>query len=781
MGWILLILAASPFIGQRSGQARGQETLWKPAPGPLATRWSKDVRPDNVLPDHPRPQLVRADWLNLNGLWEFDIAQPGDEPPFGRALTKKILVPFPVESSLSGVGQKAQEVWYRRTFRVDPWMESGKRILLHFGAVDWETRVWVNGREVAQHRGGYDAFSVDITDALIPAKEQELVLHVWDPSDQGFQPCGKQAVKPEGIWYTSTTGIWQTVWLEAVQPMHVAKLRLIPDIDAGKLNVEAILHGVTEPVHVALVARDPSAGGKVVGGARLSAAPGATKVVGSIPIADAKLWSPEEPFLYDLDIRLDAGGRVTDELTSYFAMRKIAVAKDAAGVNRIFLNNKETFLFGPLDQGFWPDGLYTAPTDEALRYDVEITKQLGFNMTRKHVKVEPDRWYYWTDKLGLLVLQDMPSGDERVAPGRGEMKRTAQSARQFETELASLVDGLVNHPSIVGWVVFNEGWGQYDTLRISEWTKQRDPSRLLIGVSGWNDMKSGDIHDIHHYPPPKSPKPEQDRAVINGEYGGLGLPVEGHTWQGKDNWGYAQFKTIDELDKQYERYVDAIRILRGTSGLSAAVYTQLTDVEIEVNGLLTYDRAMIKGDLYRYREINRRVHEAPPKMDVVVATSKDRPQPWKYVTEQPAEGWEGESFDESTWKYGDGGFGKGESPGARVGTAWDSADIWLRREIDLPESFKGELHWHVYHDDEIEVYLNGKLALKLDKWTTDYEYVPLSAEAKTLLRPGKNRLAVHCRQDKGGQYVDIGLVERVENGALLISPTHPPATEPKRR
>lgn len=736
---------------------------WKPAPVPISTRWAKDVTPDKVHPEYPRPQFVRKDWQNLNGLWEFAVGKSNDTPPIGRKLERQILVPFPIESSLSGIGEKATDVWYRRTFNVDDWIKMGKRVHLHFGAVDWESNIWINGRWVGDHRGGYDGFSFDITDLLKPSGEQEIVVGVWDPSDQGFQPCGKQAVKPEGIWYTSTTGIWQTVWLEPVSPTHIASVRLTPDIDKGHLHVEAAITGLQGDGHVECIARDPHEKTKVVGKARLRVDQSTGKAIGDLSIDNVKLWSPDAPALYDLEITLDASQPGIDRVNSYFGMRKISLVKDANGVTRLFLNNGEVFQFGPLDQGFWPDGLYTAPTDEALRYDIEITKQLGFNMCRKHVKVEPDRWYYWADKLGLLVWQDMPSGEQRIAPGFPDIKRSAQSARQFENELKAMITNLHNHPSIVHWVVFNEGWGQYETKRLTDFAKGLDSSRLVIGVSGWNDRKTGDIHDIHHYPPPRSPKAEKNRAVVNGEYGGLGLPVELHTWQGKNNWGYQQLKSNEELMNKYAQFIDQVRVLRGTPGMSAAVYTQITDVEIEVNGLLTYDRELIKGDLYRYRELNTSVHRPPPTLNSLLPTSRDKAQSWRFTFEKPTEGWHGKEFDDSSWKIGEAGFGKPDTPGTKVRTGWKESDIWLRKAFELPDRPFAELFFDVHHDDNVEIYINGELVKTLDKWTSDYGLVPLGEEAKKHLKPGANVIAVHCHQDAGGQYIDLGIVERVDH------------------
>ncbi len=463
---------------------------WKPAAGPLMTRWAKDVSPEKVHAEYPRPQMVRPDWTNLNGLWEYAVRPKADAVP--EKFDGQILVPFPIESALSGVMKRidpANRVWYRRTItRSKDWGE-GKRVLLHFGAVNWDATVWLDGKELGQHRGGYDGFAFDITNALTPDRTQQLVVAVWNPIDSGTQPRGKQVSRPGGIMYTPSTGIWQTVWLEAVPAVHIESLTIVPDIDAKQVHVTVALAGGGKNAEagkaVELTASD--------GTHQVAQGTGRTGAPIDLPIAEPKLWSPDNPFLYGLKVRLVGNGAAADAVDSYFAMRKISVAKDAQGITRIFLNNQPRFMMGPLDQGFWPDGLYTAPTDEALRYDIEATKKLGFNMARKHVKVEPDRWYYWCDKLGLLVWQDMPSGDRSIGGGQPDIVRSAESAKQFEQELKAMIDGRRNHPSIVMWVVFNEGWGQFDTARLTDWVKKYDPSRLADCASGWQDRGVGDV------------------------------------------------------------------------------------------------------------------------------------------------------------------------------------------------------------------------------------------------------------------------------------------------
>jgi beta-galactosidase/beta-glucuronidase len=569
------------------------------AKGSLMTRWATEVGADSVHAEYPRPQMVREDWMNLNGLWEYSIAGKDESKPI--SFDGQILVPFCVESALSGVTKavgEGERLWYRRTFELpDKWAQ--RCILLHFGAVDWETRVWINGKEVGTHRGGYDAFTFDITKSLNDTNSQEIVLSVWDPTDRGFQPRGKQVRKPGGIWYTAVTGIWQTVWLEPVGRAYIKSLKIVPDVDAEAVRVTAVCSDVEAGYSIEAKAKD--------GEFTKAKAMGEVGQEFIIPIKEAKLWSPDSPFLYDLIVILNDGeGKKVDEVESYFGMRKVSLGSDDKGITRIFLNNEPLFMFGPLDQGWWPDGLYTAPTDEALRYDIEVTKQLGFNMARKHVKVEPARWYYWCDKLGLLVWQDIPSGDRYIGKDDVDIERSEESSNQFELELRHIIETFGNRPSIVMWVAFNEGWGQYDTGRIIELIKHYDPTRLVNSASGWADREVGDVHDVHSYPGPAAPSNESGRAAVLGEFGGLGLPVKGHTWQDEKNWGYRSFETKEELTDGYLELLSKLQPLID-KGLSAAVYTQTSDVEIEVNGLMTYDRAIIKMDTRRIADANRRV------------------------------------------------------------------------------------------------------------------------------------------------------------------------------
>ena len=742
-------MAVLPLLLAAALPARAAD--WKPAAGPLATRWTKNVRADRALPEYPRPQLVRGEWQNLNGFWQLAFGRDGDAPPVGKALDGQILVPFPVESALSGVMKHSDRLWYRRTFSV-PAAWAGRRVLLNFGAVDWEATVWVNGRELGAHRGGYDGFSFDVTDALKPGGDQELIVRVFDPTDAGTQPRGKQVNRPGGIFYTPTTGIWQTVWIEPVSAdARVKALKIVPDVDAGQIVVTAEVDGNAEGVDVTVTASDGA--GFTTDGAGSPGRPVA------LAIARPRPWTPEAPFLYDLKVELTRKGRAVDAVASYAGLRKVAVAKDEKGVNRLMLNGKPVFQVGPLDQGFWPDGLYTAPTDEALRYDVEVTKRLGFNMTRKHVKVEPDRWYYWCDRLGLLVWQDMPSGDRSIRPEDPDIERSPGSARQYDVELKAMIDGLQGHPSIVLWVVFNEGWGQFDTKRVADWTKAYDPTRLVDAASGWSDRAGvGDVHDLHAYPRPAAPPLEPGRAGVLGEFGGLALGVDGHTWQ-KEIWGYQGTASGADLTRKYERLLREGWGFRDARGLNALVYTQLTDVETEANGLLTYDREIIKVDLPRVRAANGGDFSRVPEVRPVVPTSSEAGQPWRYSTDRPSGPWQAADFDASAWKEGPGVLGTASTPGAAVRTTWDTPDIWARRAFTLPEVDPSKLLLSAIHDEDAEFYLNGVLAATVKGHVGGYGELPITPEAAATLKAGKNVLAVHCHQTRGGQAIDAGIVE----------------------
>lgn len=577
---------------------------WQPAGDKIKTSWTDKIDVNNVLPEYPRPLMERSGWLNLNGLWEYAITAAGQAQP--GEFDGDILVPFPVESSLSGVQKRVgaeKELWYKRTFTV-PSAWKGKKVLLHFGAVDWKADVWVNEIKVGSHEGGYDAFSFDVTPFLAKSGEQSLVVKVWDPSDKGYQPRGKQIGNPHGIWYTPVTGIWQTVWLEPVAEKHITRVVAVPDIDNNSLKVDAGICGASYGDIYEVVLKDAGnvvSSGKAVAGQTVDLA-----------VTGAKLWSPESPFLYDLEVKLMSNGKVVDEVKSYTAMRKISSKRDENGIVRLQLNNKDYFQFGPLDQGWWPDGLYTAPTDEALKYDIVKTKDFGFNMIRKHVKVEPARWYTHCDQLGILVWQDMPNGGEsprwqnRQYFDGTELKRSPESEANYRAEWKEIMEEHMSNPSVVCWVPFNEAWGQFKTEEIVEWTKAYDPSRLVNPASGGNHYRVGDMLDLHNYPGPEMYLYDGSRATVLGEYGGIGLALEGHLWMTDKNWGYVQFKNSKEVTDKYVEFAEQL-IKMAKSGFSAAVYTQTTDVEGEVNGLMTYDRKVIKLEEDRLRSINQKV------------------------------------------------------------------------------------------------------------------------------------------------------------------------------
>ena len=728
VGSLALLLALA-------GGLAAQAAEWAPVPGHIMTRWAKEVSPQNALPEYPRPQMVRKEWMNLNGLWDLAITKKEELRP--NEFKQRILVPYPVESALSGVGhivKPDERVWYRRTVEI-PGAWKDVRVLLNFGAVDWDCVVSVNGKETGKHTGGYSPFSIDITDALKPGGSQEIVVSVWDPTDAG-QPHGKQVLNPGGIMYTATSGIWRTVWLEPVAKSHIASYTLIPDIDKEEAKVKIKAEGAGANAAVKITALDQ---GKAVASA--TGKPGEEII---LKVKSPKLWSPDAPFLYDLQVTL-TDGTAADAVTGYFGMRRISILKDEGGVNRLALNNKVLFQYGPLDQGFWPDGLYTAPTDAALKYDVEAMKRLGCNMMRKHVKVEPDRLYYWADKLGLLIWQDMPAGGN-----------PADKHANFERELNEMIDTLENHPSIVMWVVFNEGWGQYDTPRLVQMVKQRDPNRIVSNASGWTDMKCGDVMDMHNYPGPGMPGVEPTRVAVLGEFGGLGRPVKDHLWKDAGSWGYVSFKTPAEATDAYVGLLTRMRPLIG-KGLSAAVYTQTSDVEVEVNGMMTYDREQIKFDEKRSAEAAALLYQPQVAPKVVVPCAEQGAKAmWRYTTDKPAGEWQAAGFDDAAWKEGAGAFGT-----INPSTKWETQDIWIRRSFDM-QAVPAKLCLNVLHDEDAEIYLNGKLAAKITGYNSSHETFPISDEAMKSIKPGKNSLAIHCHQTTGAQAIDCGIVEPVE-------------------
>jgi hypothetical protein len=604
--------------------------------------------------------------------------------------------------------------------------------------VDWQCNVIVNGREVGQHRGGYDRFAFDITDCLHWDRPEEIIVVDTDPTE-GDQPRGKQSLHPQGIFYSSNSGIWQTVWLEPVPAVCIDSLWMTPDLGAKGLRVRVAVNSLADDLQVEALAL---AHGAAVG--RVTGAAGAELL---LPVANPQLWSPDSPFLYDLQVTLKKGGQEMDRVASYFGMRQVALSKDGQGMARITLNGEALFQIGTLDQGFWPDGIYTAPTDDALRSDLMFLKTAGFNLTRKHVKIEPDRWYYWCDKLGLLVWQDMPSGNNATPEGQ----------REFEAELLHMVKDLYNHPSIILWVLFNEGWGQYDTPRLTQGLKTLDPSRLVDDASGWADTHAGDIVDGHGYPEPPTQEPETRRATVVGEFGGLGMIPEGHCWSASRNWAYRMEPDARALADAYLVLLRQVWSLHHLHSLSAAIYTQTTDVETECNGLLSYDRAVSKLAPQLLAQANALGRgQTPGRVIVPDATSAN--VTWSYTFQEPGPGWFGPDYNAARWQEGVAGFGTPPTPGALVHTIWATDDIWLRRQFTLGNEDLRGLKVEAHHDEDLEVYFNGVLAVKLPGYIERYEQFDVLPEALATLKPGVNTLAVHCHQTTGGQYVDVGLV-----------------------
>jgi hypothetical protein len=676
----------------------------------------------------------------LVGWWKLDSDW---QKPAEIRYEGQILVPFPIESALSGVRKQflpGDHLWYRRTFAV-PEKWKAQRVLLHFDAVDYEASVWLNGKELGRHRGGYDHFTYDITDAPRPGAVQELKVSVVDPTDSGNQAHGKQVLHPGGAAYTASSGIWQTVWLEPVAASAIAELKLMPDVDASVLRLKVRTQDASEAGQIEAIA--------LAGGKKVASAKGKPGEVITLPIPTGRLWSPDDPFLYDLKITRTLGRKTTDEVRSYFGLRKIAVTPDAKGVPRLMLNNRFVFERGPLDQGFWPDGLYTPPTDGAIKFDLEYCKAVGFNLVRKHLKIEPERWYYWADKLGLLVWQDMPSGNLR-----GEEAR-----RQWETEMTRHLEDHFNHPSIVTWVLFNEGWGQYDTARLVARMRSLDSTRLINDASGWYDQQWGDIVDKHFYPGPGVPRLEEKRASVTGEFGGLGYVVPGHVWR-NDAWGYMSFTDSAPLTELYQRLWLRAYWLAENHGLSAAVYTQISDVEQEANGLMTYDREVEKIDRAKARACAsgqmplRNYHSILP-------TSRAEPQAWSYTATRPAADWAKLGFDVSTWRTGKGGFGSRYGMDQNVHTVWEGADLWIRQEFTVPPS---GLHWpllEIYYGADTDIYINGVRACEPEGFHNCYGLYELNIPARAAIKPGTNVIAVHLiqRQKGGEQFVDIGLLD----------------------
>jgi hypothetical protein len=723
---------------------------WQMQSASIMTDWSRQVDPQNPWPEYPRPQMVRSDWLNLNGIWQFQPGNAGDPVPAG-TLSSEILVPFPMESAISGVKQHHDYSWYRRTFTV-PAAWSGQRILLHFGAIDWEAEVFINGTSLGIHQGGGNPFSYDITAQVAGSGPHILVVRVYDPTDNtagSLLPIGKQRATPGGIFYTACSGIWQTVWLEPVPSTSIADLRLIPDIDQNQLKVTATVSGPAEGITVTAIARMGSA---VVG--TVSGAPGAELL---LPVPSARLWSPADPFLYDLEVVLSSGGLRGDWVTGYFGMRKASVGP-SGGFAKMLLNNTFLFQYGMLDQGYWPDGNYTAPTDRAMKADIEQAKLLGFNMLRKHMKVEPARWYYWCDKIGILVWQDM------VAL-KAYQPVTEASKPIYELEAERTIRTRWNHPSIMVWTMFNESWGQFDTERITNNMMALDPSRIVECSSGSTFFEVGHVRDSHNYPGPVCPV-HATKAVVCGEYGGVGLRIAGHAWNGNTAFTAATATDGNDLANYLDTYSFQLASFGQNNGLSAAVYTQITDVEEELNGLYTYDRKIRKPSATRVQAMVATA-SSPVSFTEIVPSSQAAGQTWRYTTTTPASNWYATAFDDSAWNSGPGGFGtftngNPNGPANSVPrTPWGTASIWLRRTFN-PGSLTADqisrLVFHLYHDENVEIYINGVPAGARNGFTQNYIRYPMNEAGKAALVPNAtNVLAVRCTQTTGKQYIDVGI------------------------
>ena len=751
---------------------RAQST-WTKQTAPVMTPWGEQLTADNVWQEYPRPSMKRQEWMNLNGVWKY-FKRTSINYDYERNTTsfsKAILVPFPVESALSGIMDKSYSSnrrathMYRRTFTL-PNAFSDKNVLLHFGAVDWRCYIYVNGQLAGTHDGGSVPFALDITSFLKESGTQELQVAVWDPTDGG-QPNGKQSVSPSGIWYTPNSGIWQTVWLEPVSPTHIESYEPIPDIDNSNVSIKV---KTSASCTVTLTVKD---GDNIV-----VEQTGPSDQTFTLPIPSAKLWSPDEPNLYDLEITAKEQGQEVDKVTGYFGMRKFSRAM-IDGHPAVLLNNKPLYMYGPLDQGWWPDGLLTPPSYEAMVYDLQVMKDFGMNMVRKHIKLENDLWFEWCDRNGLVVWQDMPSGC-----GSGAIGNIEYAMQNFYRENEELIEATRHHPCIGAWVVWNEGWGQHaergmaHTMRAvnSVMNANHDPGRFVHAVTGWVDVEMGDFLDVHSYPSPgAATNAVNERVASCGEFGGINLFIENHMWAGSDV-NYTTVEDAETYANLYDRYTDRLGELQQEKGLWMSVYTQITDVEQECNGILTYDRKVMKVSPAQQqmmrdkilRTINYRYKDVTT---VVPAGDENSSIQWKYTTTEPAADWFTTDFAATGWKTGSAGFGGGGR------TPWSSSDIWIRRTFKINSfdmSRLPDLRLWLFHDEDAEIYINGLLAAKMTGYNTKYEAWPLLPEAQQSLKfdGSDNVIAIHCKQTTGGQFIDCGLKVRnyVPNAELQVEP-----------
>lgn len=738
---------------------------WKPAETRLITEWGRNLKPDSVWAEYPRPQFERSNWTNLNGLWSYAVTAKDAEKP--TKWDGQLLVPFAPEAPLSGVGrliEPTEALWYRRSFTSAK--TSDLRTLMNFEAVDYDSTIWINNKQVGTHRGGHTPFALDITDALNEG-ENELVVRVLDATE-GYQLHGKQKLRNGGIWYTRVTGIWQSVWLEQVPALHLRDLNYACDFNKGSITVTPEFSKSEPGTKIRVTA---SFKGQEVGKGE-----GAGPV--SITIPQAQLWSPDAPNLYDLKVELlNASGAVVDSVKAYTALRAFGKSKNEQGHWQLTLNNKPIFQWGPLDQGWWPDGLLTPPSDTAMRSDIEFLKACGFNMIRKHIKVEPRRYYHHCDKIGMIMWQDQVSSGygknrdqestspnwTRMAPNPTDAKWPDEAHQQWVTEYKRMVEHLRDAPCIGVWIPFNEAWGQHATMEVGKMAAELDPTRLINIASGGNFWPVGDIADHHEYPHPAFPikdKRFDDYVKVVGEFGGHGWPVKDHLWKpDANNWGYGGLpKSMEEWKGRYQTSIGVLAALRA-EGIAAGIYTQTTDVEGEINGLLTYDR-LKKADTAWLRKQSEMLLAAPTELKDrrdIVATSEAAPQNWQYVTAKPAEKWMQPDFDASTWQTGQAGFGAGNPPppGAPIHGAWTTPEIWIRRSFDLTNVPTDAVYLRLYHDEDCVVYVNGIEVASFSGYSTNY--VNLSLASHGNLVQGKNVIAIYCKQTGGGQFIDAGL------------------------
>ena len=757
--FILVLLLQYSFI---------QAQNWAPVPGQIMTNWANNVTPENVWKEYPRPQMVRTDWLNLNGLWDFEITER-DTNKIAINYARKILVPFCVESALSGIKETItgkQQMIYRRFFSI-PSHWNQKHLILHFEAVDYETKVWVDGKYVGIHKGGYDHFQFDIAGFLNKDEKHEIKLVVWDPTNEGSQPIGKQALPAirNRTKYTATSGIWQTVWLEPTNEVAIESIKIIPNIDNGTISLQTKVVGATQGARIKIQAFDQ--------GKEIASSIAAIGEPVSLQLNQPKLWSPTNPFLYDFKLSLINDGKVVDEVSSYFGMRKISMGRDQEGYMRILLNNEIIYQLGPLDQGYWPDGILTPASDQALRYDIAYLKKIGANMDRMHMKVQPERWYYHCDQLGILVWQDM------VSPTKFIDTKSNLNPSDFELEHNITVDQLYNHPSIIQWVLFNESWGQYDTERLTAALKAKDPTRLVINASGWHDKKVGDIRDFHDYtihPAVALVNKNDDRAMVLGEAGGIDLLIPGHLWTPdlkggtkiKTDWSIdfkkGIVKSSDELIEKYKILLDDLFQLK-KYGLNAVVYTQTSDVEDEISGWMTYDRKVSKLPETTFAALHEQFFKPTMTGKFILPLSINEPQQWNYSFTAPSNDWI-KNLMLSDFKTGMAPFGIESNNVHKVNTPWNTNSLFLNKEFTL-SSVPSKLSLIACNTGITEVYINGAYVMQFNNFLKNDPEVKisetiLSNEAMKLLKVGVNQLSLKFNFPSVGKpvyYYDFGIKE----------------------